>query len=175
MTETTPDSSSLNAKGKREAIKGLVADILNEREVVLNLGKRNGVEIGMRFAILEEHEYEIIDPETREVLGNLPPREKIRVEIVELEEKLSIARTYQTYPENVGGTGFAGLGYRDTMEDILRGIAGPPRIVKRPYTFRIGEGGVTYFKKISPEQSVVRIGDAVRQISDENDEDESAE
>ncbi len=52
---------------------GQVADILNEREVVINLGSNYEIQVGMRFAILDELVYEVKDPDTGEILGKLPP------------------------------------------------------------------------------------------------------
>jgi hypothetical protein len=136
-------------------LRGLVADILDERQVVLNIGSRSGVELGTRFAILDESDYEVKDPRTGETLGKLPPREKVRVEVVEFTETLSVARTYQTRQKNIGGTG-ASL-------SAITSILEPPRWIEEPVTFRIGEGA-TFYKKIAAEESIVQIGDAVKQV-----------
>lgn len=154
MSDKTPKSS--NKPEEQNAIHGLVADILNEREVVLNIGKRHGVKPEMRFAILDDPNYEIKDPKTGEVLDKLPPREKIRVEVVELTDNIAIARTFETVTINIGGVGFAPATLR---------LFEPSRYVERPVTFRISEGSTFYnFQKLSPEESVVKIGDSVRQV-----------
>ncbi len=137
-------------------LRGVVADILNEREIVLNIGTADGVLPGMRFAILDETDYEVKDPKTGEILGKLPPREKVRVEIVELAERLSVARTYQTRQKNIGGTG-------PDFGALTRRSLEPAYYVEEPVTFRVS-GGNTYFKKISPDESIVKIGDSVRQV-----------
>jgi len=141
-----------------QPITGLVADILNEREVVLNIGRNHGVTRKMRFAILGEVDYIIKDPKTGEVLDQLPPREKVRVEVVELTDKIAVARTYEVIKENVGGVGIPRMDFGALYQ--------PPRIIEKPVTFRIGETGKTYydFKQVSPEESIVQIGDTVRQI-----------
>jgi hypothetical protein len=158
VSEDKMDKDTNKEDSSSNLIKGAVADILNEREVVLNIGSRDGVKKGMRFGILDNLEYEIKDPITGESLGNLPPRPKIRIEIVQMTERISIGRTYGTRRKNLGGLGGVGLGVSALLE--------MPRYVEEPITFRVG-GGATYFKKISPEDSVVQIGDAVIQLTKE--------
>ncbi len=77
------------------AIKGKVAKIMNERELALNRGADAGVQEGMRFQVLQP-EVVIEDPDTKEQLGILQ-REKIKVKVVEVHPKYSIAQTYETY------------------------------------------------------------------------------
>ncbi|MCH8311261.1 MAG: hypothetical protein IIB17_12315 [Chloroflexi bacterium] len=55
----------MTAEVKR--IKGKVARILNSKEVALNIGRKNGVELGMLFNILDSKSYEIEDPDTGEM------------------------------------------------------------------------------------------------------------
>ena len=78
-------------------IEGKIAKILNTRELVLNRGSDDGVSVDMEFAVLEPR-LSIIDPETKEPLGELE-REKIRVRVFETHPKFSLARTYETYRE----------------------------------------------------------------------------
>lgn len=154
MTNETP--KSLDNSEEHEAIRGLVADILNEREVVLNIGKKRGVTLKMRFAILDYPDYVIKDPETGEVLDKLPPREKVRVEVVDLTDSIAIARTYEKITVNIGGIG---------LEPTSIRMFGPAKFVDKPVTFRISEGSTFYhFQKLSPEESIVKIGDTVRQL-----------
>ena len=54
-----------------EPIRGKVAKVLSHREVVLNVGKKHNVEIGMVFDILFRGYDEIKDPDTGEVLGGI--------------------------------------------------------------------------------------------------------
>ena len=61
-------------------ITGRVAKILNEFQLVLNVGEKQGVKKGMMFVVYEEGE-EIKDPKTGESLGKL--------EIVKGEIKVS--------------------------------------------------------------------------------------
>jgi len=84
---------------KQEPITGFVAEILNKRELVINRGSKDGVEVGMVFQVLEDAR-NIMDPETRETLGRVQ-RPKIRVRVAELQERLSVASTYETYRVNL--------------------------------------------------------------------------
>ena len=78
-------------------IEGKIARILNTREIVLNRGSDDGVDLDMEFAVLEP-KLSIIDPDTHERLGELE-REKLRVRVFETHRKFSLARTYETYQE----------------------------------------------------------------------------
>ena len=77
------------------SVKGKVAKILNSREIVINKGAVDGVKTGMRFNI-QEQETIIMDPDSKENLGQLI-RPKISVEIMDVESRFSIARTFETY------------------------------------------------------------------------------
>ena len=82
-------------KTQSALIEGKVATILNTRELTINQGSLNGVEAGMRFKIVDENAA-VIDPDTKEELGTIS-REKIRVKVVDVQPRFSIARTYETY------------------------------------------------------------------------------
>ncbi|NCT90137.1 hypothetical protein GXB85_04100 [Cellulomonas sp. APG4] len=77
-------------------IEAKVARILTARELVLNRGSDAGVEVGMRFAILNRRGNEIIDPETKEVLGSveLP---KTFVKVISVDARLCVARTFREF------------------------------------------------------------------------------
>ena len=81
------------------AIKGKVATIINERDLVINIGSDAGVQDGMKFKVIES-QLDIKDPDTGESLGSVS-REKIRVKIVEVHSKFSIGKTYETYIDYV--------------------------------------------------------------------------
>lgn len=85
-----------------EPITGKVARILSDREVALNIGEDNGVELGMLFDIMSP--YDIKDPDSGEVLGSVL-RPKIRVKVVQVQDRVSVASTYKTQRVNVGGKG----------------------------------------------------------------------
>jgi len=76
-------------------IKGKVAEIVDEYTVVINRGNKHGVEEDMRFVIYEPGE-EIKDPDTDESLGEFE-YVKAKVEVVNVQEKFSTAKTYETH------------------------------------------------------------------------------
>ncbi|HCS53725.1 hypothetical protein [uncultured Rubinisphaera sp.] len=77
-------------------IEGRVAQILNARELVINVGKNSRVKTGQIFAVMAESPIEIRDPETGELLDRID-REKVRVKITEVREKISICSTYRKF------------------------------------------------------------------------------
>jgi len=76
-------------------IKGKVAEIIDEYTVVINRGHEHGVEEDMRFVIYDPGE-EIKDPDTGKSLGKFE-YVKAKVEVVNVQEKFSMAKTYKTY------------------------------------------------------------------------------
>jgi len=78
-----------------ERLEGRVAQILNTRELVINIGKAVGVTHGMKFAVLSAQPIEIRDPESNEVLDSID-REKTRVEAREVRDSITICSTYRT-------------------------------------------------------------------------------
>ena len=79
------------------AIEGKVANILNERVLVINKGSDAGVKEGMKFKVTEM--ITIVDPDTNEPLGPVI-REKVRIKIVEVQTKFSVGKSYETYVED---------------------------------------------------------------------------
>ena len=84
---------------QRTLLAGKVAKILNDRELVINKGTKDGLQLGDKFKLMELSD-EILDPDTQESLGSME-REIIRVKIVHVERLMAIAHTYETY--NAGG------------------------------------------------------------------------
>jgi hypothetical protein len=84
-----------------DRIEGRVAQILTARELVINRGSAEGVEVGMRFAVLNRRGTDIKDPDTGEPLGSVEI-EKVLVKVVRVDEHLSVTRTFRTY--RVGGS-----------------------------------------------------------------------
>lgn len=79
-------------------ITGKVARILNEFQLVLNVGVRQGVKPGMRFLIYEEGE-EVRDPENGEALGKLE-LVKAEVEVVHVQETLCLVQAKEKKTES---------------------------------------------------------------------------
>ena len=133
----------------RSIIKGKVATILNNRELAINRGAEQGVTVGMRFKVMES-EVEVVDPETREQLGSIH-REKIRVKVVDVDLKLCVARTYETYqvvsPAPI--ISYLTLGSRSSVATKVR-------------TLRQGEPN-----DYSESQASVSIGDDIVEVEDD--------
>jgi hypothetical protein len=149
-----PNEASATIKeSKREPLPfpmvGKVALIINERELAINLGEEHGVEEGMRFAVLAASPIEVRDPDTNEFLGSAP-REKVRVEAVDVQERMTICATYET--RVVGGQ----MGFPD-----MTGMFAPQRRV--PRTLRAATD--SYPAPLSAKESYVRIGDVVQELS----------
>ena len=125
-------------------ITGRVADILNERELVINRGRDSGVKEGTKFKVMEPERI-VRDPETREELGKFS-REKIRVKVVELHDRYSIGMTYETYTINVGGTGLNLTHFGGALSSII-----PRQEVTRVRTLRTD--GTTHFSPMQEDIS----------------------
>lgn len=131
-----------------EAIRGSVAQILNERELVINRGTEHGVEVGMRFAVLNRNGANIVDPETGEELGSVDV-EKTLVKVVRVQDRVSVARTFRTFYEPATGIG------------VLSGLAGRPG-KHVPETLRTTDS--TYQAEIDEKDSYIKRGDPVVQV-----------
>ncbi len=71
-------------------IRGKVAYVLNNGDIVINVGAAHGVHRGMYFDVLDDRNLEIRDPDTQEVIGSLEIS-KIKVEVIDIQEKISVA------------------------------------------------------------------------------------
>lgn len=140
-------------------IKGRVAQILNERELVINRGSCDGVALGMKFAVLDPRGQDIKDPDTGDPLGSLH-RPKVEVQVTRVEERLAVARTFKYREVNVGGRGLdsAALGG-------VAGIFAPPKYVRKYDTFRSEDA---LWKDLPEDESYVKLGDPVEQILEVN-------
>lgn len=136
-------------------IKGKVVDIIDNRTIAINIGSKNGAKLGMTFLVLKDEGKEIHDPDTGELLGKvkLP---KIKVKVMQVETKFSLAETYEYENINVGGI--------NTLSNVTS-ILTPPKYIKKYKTFEIDN---EQRAKISEEQSIVKIGDSVEQIEEGN-------
>jgi len=143
----------------KQRLEGRVAEILNEREVAINLGSEEGVAPEMRFAILSGHPYVIKDPETGDELGEVD-RPKVRVKVSLVKDRFCLARTYETYSVNIGGTG-AGIG------DLAK-LFTSPKWVTKVKTLRVDQSDLP--GELSEEDSIVKINDRVIQLFDNEDD-----
>ena len=137
-------------------IRGKVAHILNSRELVINKGASAGVATGMVFAVLDEIP-EIEDPDTKEVIGSIA-REKIRVRIEEVHERMAIGRTFETYEQ--GGRGFA---LNSSLWAAMMDYRPPVTKVRTLHLSDMQSLG----EPLEEAQSYVHIGDVVEQVIEE--------
>jgi hypothetical protein len=152
---------------KMAKLVGTVAAILNDRELVVNLGAEAGLKLGNRFKVLEKP-LDVRDPSTGEVLGQIA-RDKIRVKVVELQAKLCIARTYETYNVNVGGDGIsiADLMPKVYAADMLRSFQ-PRKMVTKVRTLATDDNGLSPIDPMAEKASFVKVGDPVELLEDED-------
>lgn len=133
-------------------IRGSVAKILNSTQIVINRGSKDGVVVGMIFEVLDKNATEIVDPETKKVLGSID-RPKVQVRVCLLEEKLCIAETFKTRRINRGGNGGSLL--------AIAGMFNPPDYVDELETLKAEEKA---WEDLPEEKSYVKVGDPVRSI-----------
>lgn len=135
---------------RNEPLVGRVAMVLNERELAINIGATDGVEIGMKFKVLADEPTEILDPETDELLGSID-REKVRVQAREVQERFSICRTYII--RRTDGGPLYGLA-------AFAALSAPPREI--PETLKAEDSSLP--PSLSEEESYVKKGDRVVQL-----------
>ena len=149
----TEDQNNLTVLVAR-TLQGQVAQILNEREIVINIGSERGVSVGMKFAVLADAPTKVYDPDNGDLLDVID-REKTRVEAIEVRPKITICRTYRTRWEGSNPI-YRSLGIE--MLEETREIA-PRKIVE---TLRIDDA--SHLPLLSPYESYVKIKDRVVQM-----------
>ena len=132
-----------------QPIRGKVARVLNSREVAINRGLDDRVEVGMIFKVLSTKGSEITDPDTGERLGSVE-LEKTRVKVTDVQERIAVASTYRSYKVNVGGSGMA-----------LSRLFEPPRWERRFETLRVEDAAK---EELDEEDAFVQTGDPVLQF-----------
>lgn len=138
---------------KKMVLRGKVAALLNERELVINLGEAQNVEVGMIFRVLAETPAEIYDPDTHDLLGVID-REKVKVKVTEVQPQISICRTYQKRTIPAGP--FYGLG---SYSSQITQLMSPPKEVIE--TLKIEDSSLP--PQITEDQSYIKVGDRVIQ------------
>jgi hypothetical protein len=134
-----------------EAIRGSVARILNRRDLVINRGQRHGVRKGMKFLVLNKKGEDIRDPETGDELGSLEIP-KVAVRVVRVQERLSVARTYESKRKWGGSLG------RMLGTDLFDSS----RLVSQPETLESAED--SWAEELDESDSFVKVGDPVVQV-----------
>jgi hypothetical protein len=120
--------------------------------VALNIGSDHGVREGMLFDVIDPKGEDIRDPDTDEIIGSLE-RAKVRVRIIAVQDKLSVASTYKKERVNIGG---AGIG-----TSILPQLFLPPEYVTQYETLKTEE---KTWEDLSEGESYVKHGDPVVQV-----------
>ncbi|MBA7485856.1 hypothetical protein ES707_21407 [subsurface metagenome] len=142
-------------------LRGKVARILDSRNLVINIGSQQGANIGMYFDVMDPKGEDIRDPDTNEILGSLE-RPKVRIRITDVQDKLSVASTYKKTTLNIGGKGTAiSFGFAEALM--------PPKWVTKYETLKTDE---KTWEDLSEEESRVKSGDPVLQVTPEVNESE---
>ncbi len=141
------------ANVENKLIEGKVAGILNERELTINVGLKDGVWEDMKFSVLAKEPIEICDPETHEKLG-VVDREKVGVIAAQVEERFTICKTYKKW--TTVGSAFANIGR----------LMAAPRVEHE--TLKVNDS--SFPAPLSEEESYVKIGDRVIQVKEEDSE-----
>lgn len=136
-----------------EPIRGKVARILNSRELAINVGSKAGVKVGMYFDVLDPKGEDIRDPDTKEILGSLN-RPKVRVQVIRVDELMSVASTFKKKEVNVGGRAGFSLRYDTVFADMLL----PPKYVTKHETLKTAE---KTWEDLDEAQSYVKTGDPI--------------
>jgi hypothetical protein len=143
---------------KKEALHGIVAGILTERELTINIGSNQGVLIGMKFKILATEPIYVKDPSNGETLGTVD-REKVRVTATEVQPKFTICRTYRK--KTVGRSSIF-----DAIDFSI--LANIPRH-EIPETLKAKDSSLPL--PLSEEESYVKIGDRAIQLPKDEEEE----
>jgi hypothetical protein len=133
-------------------IKGKVADLIDNRTLIINKGSKAGVKDGMIFMVYDATGKTVIDPETGSELGKIK-LPKIEVKVTHADDKYSIAETYKYNEVNEGGVNPL-IG--------MPNVFSPPKYVKKYETFDIEPFTK---KQLDKEKSIVKVGDTVEQVS----------
>lgn len=133
-------------------IRAKVAKILNTRELVITAGSHDGVEVGMHFDIMDKKGENVTHPDTGEILGSVE-RPKVRVKVVQVQERIAVASTFRTKKVNEGGSmPSSGLFARALMPEIW---------TTKVETLKTKE---STWEDLSESESYVRIGDPAVQV-----------
>lgn len=140
----------------QQAIEGHVVVVLDSRELVIDKGSRDGVTVGMRFAVLDQ--VGVDTPNGGSITIDYP---KTIVKIVRLQgDELSVGRTFRTIPGRKGRKPIDILAL-GSMKPYLEGTPDIP-----PRTETINTGGEN--TALKGRDTVVRAGDIARQtVADE--------
>lgn len=138
---------------------GLVAQVVSDREVILNKGISSGLQENDYVVVIDPQTLSIPDPETGEELGGLK-RIKAVLRVAESTENLSLAKTFRTKRVRTGG----GFGLTTSLNDMMSS----PRYETRVETLKFDpQAGLP----IDENDSVISVGDPFETIPPEEAED----
>ena len=147
------------ATNEEDRVTGTVAIVLDERELLIELGENSGVELGMRFAILGQKEAPL--PNGRSVTLTYP---KSIVKIVRIEDdEYAVGRTFRVIKGRPGLTAAM-------ISPNLSTISGTP-----DRTETIISGEEKFFKKLSKDDRRISVGDMAQQTIGDEYLDEDAD
>lgn len=141
-----------------QPIRGKIARVLNEREIAINIGTAHGVDVGMYFDVMDAQGQDIKDPDTGEVLGSIE-RPRVRLKVIHVQDKLSVASTYLSKRVNLGGSGVTinpALGFGPIARALM-----PPNWVTKYESLK--KSGNTP-DGLDENNSSVKTGDPVVQV-----------
>jgi hypothetical protein len=160
-------------------IKGSVARIEDQYTLIINRGSEHGVKPEVVVAVLADGGDPIIDPETGEVIGELPT-EKLRVKVFEVHAKYSRAATFRTfirpkveYPALTGMTSVgselaeqsSASGAIDSINASVSKMIATELADPRPIREKIANAKPVRQKEPTVRREVtINIGDKVRQV-----------
>lgn len=123
-----------------EIIKGKVVKILNNYQIIADVGYADGVKKDMNFIIYTEGE-EILDPDTKKPLGKIEHL-KARIEPLHIQEKITIMETYEK-----------------EISKIMAAFRPSGAAIERQKPFITAES----FKGKDDVNLIVKVGDQIRQ------------
>lgn len=141
-----------------ERVRGAVAKIVSDREVILNRGTEHGLSSGDYVVVIDPDTQSVLDPETGDDLGGLK-RIKAVLRVVEATPRISLAKTFRTKRVRVGG----GIG-----SSPLTGMFSDPKYETRVETLQLDpQAGLP----ISEEDSAISPKDPFEVVTAEEAED----
>ena len=138
------------SKHENKPKEGRVAQILNAKELVINIGRESGVKDGQIFAVMAESPIEIRDPVTNDLLDRID-REKVRVKAAEVREKITICRTFRQFHSVASQIGLVNSAMLEAFRE------------SRPETLRIEDDSTP--PPLTEEESYVKVNDRVIAVS----------
>lgn len=134
--------------------RGKIIRVIGVRDVVVNRGSDDGIEVGDYIGIVDPNEEPVTDPESGADLGGLRIY-KASLRISTLSRRFAVASTYKTTQTNVGGV----------MPDVDMGkFWSPPNFVTEMEKLELED---TSIQPIRPEEVTISIGDEFEIIEKE--------